>query len=90
MPLYDFYCSVCNQQFETFCKISEREALITQKPFVDCPTQSSQCNVEQKTGLALNIGDSWHVGTKHVSQDFKDRLVDIKRSHPGSNINVPP
>lgn len=90
MPLYDFYCDTCKQTFETFCKISEKEVITNTVPFVDCPDQSSACNIKMVLGLGMNIGDSWHVGQRRVDRAFRDRLQDIKRTHQGSKINIPP
>ena len=62
MPIYEYYCEVCNSNFEVFQKISE-------KPLKEC----IQCNKSSKVVKLLSApgfrlkGSGWYV------TDFKDK-----------------
>lgn len=70
MPIYSFYDSSTNQQFEKMMSISEREAYLQQNPTVE--------QIFTKAPL-LHSGS----GINGVKPDdaFRDKLREIKKAH---------
>jgi len=84
MPTYDYRCEKCNYVFEEFLTISQRNKPTEQ----ECP--STDCNGEVVMLVAApHMGDAWVHNSKKVDRGFKDRLQEIKGSHPGSTMPIP-
>lgn len=87
MPAYDYVCKTCGLQFEEMLPISRREEPIGKTP-EQCQQVESQCEVVMMVA-APHFGDSWHHNGKKVDRGFRDRMIDIKRSHPGAQMSIP-
>ena len=62
MPIYEYYCEVCNLNFEVFQKISE-------KSFEEC----IQCNKSSKVVKLLSASGFRLKGSGWFVTDFKDK-----------------
>ena len=83
MPTYDYRCVKCENEFESFLTISRREEPTKEA----CSECGGEVRIKPATPLFAydNVG-----GNKKVDRAFKDRLKEIKRSHPGGNMSIPP
>ena len=72
MPIYEYYCEVCNLNFEVFQKISE-------KSFEEC----IQCNKSSKVVKLLSASGFRLKGSGWYVTDFKDK--DKKNLHSNDN-----
>ena len=89
MPTYQYKCKNCDFEFEDTFKIDDRNIPI------ENPQRYGTCNDENKTPCELQIvpqfpsqismRDSFR---RHTSDGWKDRLKEIKRQNPGSNIDT--
>ena len=89
MPTYQYKCKNCGFEFEENHKIADRN--------IPCenPKRYGTCNDEDDTPCDLQIvpqfpsqismRDSFR---RHTSDAWKDRLKEIKRQNPGSNIDT--
>ena len=84
MPTYDYKCENCENQFEKFLTISRRYEP-TEEP---CSICNGQVNILPATPLFAY--DNVSTGKRKVDREFRDRMIDIKRSHAGSSMNIPP
>ena len=62
MPIYEYYCEVCNSNFEVFQKISE-------KPLKEC----IKCNKSSKVVKLLSAPGFRLKGSGWYETDFKDK-----------------
>ena len=62
MPIYEYYCEVCNSNFEVFQKISEKSF----KECIQCNKSSKVVKLLSAPGFRL-IGSGWYV------TDFKNK-----------------
>ena len=74
MPIYEYYCEVCNSNFEVFQKISE-------KSFEEC----IQCNKSSKVVKLLSASGFRLKGSGWYVTDFKDK--DKKNLHSNDNAS---
>jgi len=74
MPIYEYYCEVCNLNFEVFQKISE-------KSFEEC----IQCNKSSKVVKLLSASGFRLKGSGWYVTDFKDK--DKKNLHSNDNAS---
>ena len=74
MPIYEYYCEVCNLNFEVFQKISE-------KPLEEC----IQCNKSSKVVKLLSASGFRLKGSGWYVTDFKDK--DKKNLHSNDNAS---
>lgn len=79
MPNYDIQCNDCDNVFEVFCKISERNDV------KECPNCNS-LETEQKPS-APRIGDAVRLGITKPDNGFKEVLQKIHSRTPGSVLN---
>jgi putative FmdB family regulatory protein len=82
MPTYLYKCKNCDSEFEEIHRIAERE-----KPLNDpCDTCSGEIQlIPQVPSVMYSMRDGFN---RHTSEGFKDRMREIKRNHPASNINI--
>ena len=78
MPYYDYQCNKCSTEEEHNVKIADRNNLI------DCP----QCDgkMERMISLPKICYDSFTVSGRKPDEGFKDRLREIKKTHPKNNF----
>ena len=89
MPTYQYKCKNCDFEFEEEHKIADRN--------IPCenPKRYGTCNDEDDTSCDIQIvpqflsmvsmRDSFR---RHTSDGWKDRLKEIKRQNPGSNLDT--
>ena len=75
MPIYEYYCEVCNSNCEVFKKIYE-------KPFKEC----IKCNKSSKVVKLLSAPEFRLKGSGWYVTDFKDK--DKKNLHSNDNASV--
>lgn len=79
MPFYTFYDKIKKKEIksEHLMTISEMEEHMAANPHLDiipgCP----------------GFGDSWKLGLVKPSNEFRDKLKDIKRRNPKSTMHIP-
>ena len=88
MPTYDYICDSCDNEFEKFLTISRR-AEPTKEPCSKC---GALIRIKPATPLFAydNITSRSSVKNHRVDREFRDRLIDIKKSHHGAEMNIPP
>jgi putative FmdB family regulatory protein len=84
MPTYDYKCKQCEHEFEEYLTISHRNDPTHEL----CPQENCEGEVYMSIS-APGIGDPWTHNAPKVDRGFKDRMQEIKRSHPGSSMNIP-
>jgi len=90
MPTYQYKCKNCDFEFEETYKIEDRNIPIENpQRFGDCqeqkePTQCELQIVPQFLSM-VSMRDSFR---RHTSDGWKDRLKEIKRANPGSNLDT--
>jgi len=85
MPTYDYRCSQCGNEFEKFLTISRRHEPSEQ------PCDKCGGEIIMKPATPLFAYDNIKTGSNgKVDRGFRDRLLDIKKSHHGSTMNIPP
>ena len=78
MPYYDYKCEKCSNEGEFNVKIADR----------DCPIDCPICDGIMKRMLSLPaIGyDSFALSGNKPTDGFRDRLREIKKTHPKNNF----
>ena len=89
MPTYQYKCKNCDFEFEETHKIADRNIPIKN------PQRFGTCNDEDESPCDLQIvpqflsmvsmRDGWR---RHTSDGWKDRLKEIKRQNPGSDLDT--
>lgn len=79
MPMYEYHCDSCGQDFSIRLKISERN----DPELSDCPHCAVQGFVQMKIGTPL-VSYSTNPGMKTTS-NFNDRMKEIKRTKGKDN-----
>jgi len=82
MPTYDYQCNECDYYFEKICPMAEHS-----NP--KCCPKCGAYNSKQVIIRGNGICDPIRMGRQKVSDSFRDTLIDIKKEHPGSTINIP-
>lgn len=78
MPTYSIRNKITGDEFELFMKISELDTFKEENPHLETfPTG------------APAIGDPFRLGRMKPSDNFCDRLKEIKKTHAHSTITVP-
>ena len=92
MPTYQYKCKNCDFEFEDTFKIDDRNIPI------ENPQKYGSCNHENgEDGTpcelqivpqflsVVSMRDGWR---RHTSDGWKDRLKEIKRQNPGSDLDT--
>ena len=87
MPIYNFECTKCQSVFESFQTIANMD-----KPLdMPCPSCLKDGHMIRLVG-SPSVGDSIRLestkGRIKPSNDFNDRLKEIKKNYPGNRIEV--
>jgi hypothetical protein len=77
LPTYLFKNKETNEEFEVFMAIKELDEYKEKNP-----------HLEQLVNGAPMIGDPFRLGRKKPKDNFRERLRQIKKDHPGNNIEV--
>ena len=91
MPTYQYKCNSCGFEFEESHKIADRNIPcedpkkygICKRPYTDV----TPCEVQIVPQFLSQISmrDAFR---RHTSDGWKDRLKEIKRQNPGSNLDT--
>ena len=91
MPTYQYKCKNCDFEFEDTFKIDDRNIPIEnsqkygicKRPYTDV----TPCDVHivPQSPSQISMRDSFR---RHTSDGWKDRLKEIKRQNPGSNLDT--
>ena len=81
MPTYLYKCSECDAKFEEVHRIAERELPLQ----ASCESCSGSLQIVPQLPTMITMRDSWQ---RHTSDGWKDRLKEIKRTNPGSTLEV--
>ena len=78
MPYYDYQCTKCSAEEEFNVKIVDR----------DCPIDCSVCDGKMERMISLPaVGyDSFALTGNKPTDGFRDRLREIKKTHPKNNF----
>lgn len=79
MPLYEYKCNQCDNQFESIVKISNRDD-IRQCPI--CNSDSKR--IVTKINLASMVGGI----LSKTNDDFKEMVRQIDKGHPNNTMNI--
>ena len=82
MPTYQYKCSECENSFEEIRRIADREIPVDKVCGV-CGRGKIQL-IPQIPSM-ISMRGSWR---QHTSDGWKDRLKEIKRSKPGSRLDI--
>ena len=81
MPTYQYECKGCGSSWEETHRIAERE-----KPLkVPCRFCFDEIRLIPQIPSMISMRGSWR---QHTSDGWKDRLKEIKRSNPGSRLDI--
>ena len=81
MPTYQYECKGCGSSWEETHRIAERE-----KPLkVPCRGCFDEIRLIPQIPSMISMRGSWR---QHTSDGWKDRLKEIKRSNPGSRLDI--
>jgi len=84
MPTYNYHCSSCNTDWDQFLKISDRMNPVI-SPCPHCGIEEGVALMPQSPLIVSGRGDNI---MKHTDGWFKDKLKEIKKANPRSNIDV--
>jgi|TARA_B100001964_G_C13810541_1_gene412846 hypothetical protein len=90
MPTYQYKCKNCDFGFEDTFKIADRNIPIENpQRYGHCADEESNTHCEfqivPQFPSQISMRDGWR---RHTSDGWKDRLKEIKRQNPGSNIDT--
>ena len=88
MPTYQYRCKKCDFEFEEVHKIDDRNIPVDNpKRYGSCTDESNDsCDIQlvpQLLNLQYSMRDS---AARHTSDGFKDRMKEIHRQNPGSQL----
>ena len=88
MPTYQYRCKKCDFEFEEEHKIADRNIPVENpKRYGTCSDESADsCDIQlvpQLLNLQYTMRDS---ARRHTSAGFKDRMKEIHRQNPGSQL----
>ena len=89
MPIYQYKCNSCGFEFEESHKIVDRNIPCEDPKKCGEVTSMDEisCNIQIVPQFLTQISmrDSFR---RHTSDAWKDRLKEIKRQNPGSNLDT--
>jgi len=83
MPFYDFGCSECLHEFETFKTIAEYDIPLSEP----CPS-CYKVGYIQRLVSGAEICDPVSLGVRKVPKGYNEVIKNIKKNHPGNTIEV--
>ena len=83
MPFYDFGCSECSHEFETFKTIAEYDIPLNEP----CPS-CYKVGYVQRLVSGAEICDPISLGVRKVPAGYNEVIKNIKKSYPGNTIEV--
>ena len=89
MPTYQYKCTKCGFEMEETLRIDDRHLPIenSQKYGTCNDTDADPCDLQivPQFPAQISMRDSFR---RHTSDGWKDRLKEIKRQNPGSNLDT--
>ena len=92
MPIYQYKCKNCDFEFEDTFKIDDRNIPIENpQKYGSCNHENGEdgtpCDIQIVPQLlsSVSMRDSFR---RHTSDGWKDRLKEIKRQNPGSELDT--
>ena len=92
MPTYQYKCKNCDFEFEDTFKIDDRNIPVENpQKYGSCSGEGGEngtpCELQivPQFPSPISMRDSFR---RHTSDGWKDRLKEIKRQNPGSNIDT--
>ena len=89
MPTYQYRCKNCDFEFEEVHKITDRNIPCeNSKRYGSCSDENDiPCDIQIVPQLlsSISMRDSFR---RHTNDGWKDRLKEIKRQNPGSNLDT--
>ena len=82
MPTYQYKCNECGNEFEEIHRIADREVPVDKLCGI-CGRVKIQL-IPQIPSM-ISMRGSWR---QHTSDGWKDRLKEIKRNNPGSQLDI--
>ena len=82
MPTYQYKCNECENEFEEIHRIVDREVPVDKLCGI-CGRGKIQL-IPQIPSM-ISMRGSWR---QHTSDGWKDRLKEIKRNNPGSQLDI--
>ena len=88
MPTYQYRCKICDFEFEDDYKIGDRNIPVENpKRYGTCTDEKNDnCDIQlvpQLLNLQYSMRDS---ARRHTDDGFKDRMKEIHRTDPGSQL----
>ena len=83
MPTYQYKCTECENEFEEIHRVADRNIPVNKICGV-CGRGAIEL-VPQVPSLMYTMRDGFN---RHTSDGFKDRMREIKKNHPASNIDI--
>jgi putative FmdB family regulatory protein len=83
MPFYDFGCSECSHEFETFKTIAEYDIPLSEP----CPS-CYKVGYIQRLVSGAEICDPISLGVRKVPKGYNEVVKNIQKNHPGNTIQV--
>ena len=92
MPTYQYKCKNCEFEFEDTFKIDDRNIPVENpQKYGSCNSESGENGTSCELQIVpqfpspISMRDSFR---RHTSDGWKDRLKEIKRQNPGSNLDT--
>ena len=89
MPTYQYKCKNCAFEFEDIFKMDDRNIPVENpQRYGTCSDEKNDsCDIQIVPQLlsSVSMRDSFR---RHTNDGWKDRLKEIKRQNPGSNLDT--
>ena len=89
MPTYQYKCKNCDFEFEDIFKMDDRNIPVENpQRYGTCSDEKNDsCDIQIVPQLlsSVSMRDSFR---RHTSDGWKDRLKEIKRQNPGSDLDT--
>jgi len=83
MPFYDFGCTECSYEFETFKTIAEYDIPLGEP----CPS-CYKVGYVQRLVSGAEICDPISLGVRKVPKGYNEVIKNIQKNHPNNTIEV--
>ncbi len=85
MPMYDYQCRNCNQQYtDVFLSITNRD-----NPTIEACSICGVVGKIERCVAAPGIGDAIRLGRMNLPTTWTDKLTNMKKNYLHSTIKVP-
>ncbi len=85
MPMYDYFCHNCSQQFtDVFLPMIRRD-----EPLHEACPSCAVVGMIELSAAAPGIGDAMRLGRTNLPSSWTDKLTNMKKNYLHNTINVP-